>query len=397
MGASFVALLAGCTSSKDPFLTRAERPSEQCMNEVFDAGNPQAAFSDRKVMRYVVKPGDTLWGISQRFLSSPWYWKQLWYDNPQVRNPHLIYPGDVLSVVTLNGEKRITITEPNLGYHGSDTGQRTHDGRKIYKYTPHAAEYDLNAGPISIASGVIAPFLLKARIMSPQELQGLPFVFGDAGDYMTLSNEQVVYAKDLPAGVNEFFVYRPDEPFYDPNWDVHKAREHLDLDEYQDTGYLEQPIVGTEMQYIARLRVSGQDVTTGLYELTPLEVAQPMLERDVLVPATEEVRYEDYFPRIPSYQCRRGYMMSNTNTQTLQVKEFDTVVTSFGADNGAQTGDIWKIVRPGPIRNIDGQQVQIPSKDLGYLMIIKVYDHYSLGFVLDSTQNIDLTDWLVRP
>src|SRR5687768_10957329 len=60
---------------------------------------------------YVVKPGDTLWDISSVYLRDPWYWPEIWYVNPQVENPHLIYPGDVLKLVYIDGQPRLTIAE----------------------------------------------------------------------------------------------------------------------------------------------------------------------------------------------------------------------------------------------------------------------------------------------
>ncbi len=398
-GASFVALLAGCSSPKEPFRNRLERPTEQCLSGVPDA-NPgtrkverhtvpaaKRAFGDRRVLRHVVQKGDTLWSIARHFLAEPWYWKQLWYDNPQIRNPHFIYPGDVLSVVTVNGQKRITITDANPHHHGNDTGRRTADGRKIYKYRPHVSQYSLQAGPISIVTKSVAPFLLKTRIFKPEQIAALPFIFGDAGDYLTLTNQEVVYAKNLPAGVEAFDVYRVGEAFDDPNVREKGARNRRE----------KKTIAGYEMRYIAKVKVIDREDKSGLTELHPVEVVQPMQERDVLVRASAVADRADYFPRLPGSQCQRGYMLGNTSHRTLSIKEFDTVVTSFGQDNGAQVGDVWKIVRPGAVRNIDGESVQLPPKELGYLMIIRVYDHYSLGFVLDSSQNIDVNDWLVRP
>lgn len=383
-GAICTAILAGCSSPRDPFVNRMTRPAESCLSDYQDNGNPQAAFGNRQVMRYVVKKGDTLWSISKRFLVMPWYWKNLWYDNPQIRNPHLIYPGDVLSVVTLNGEKRITITEGNGMYHGTNTGRRTKDGRAIYKYTPGYREYSLNDGPITFAAGKIEPFLLHAEVMGEAEIKSLPIIFGDAGDYLTLTNQNTIYTQNPPEGVKEFNVYR-------------KGNKVIDYGaSTEDKKNRHQKILGYEMDYIGKVSNLGVDTETGLNKLEILEAAQAMKEGDVLVPvnAHEEV---DYFPRLPSPQCNRGFMIANTNTQTTMVKEFDTVITGFGRDNGAQVGDIWKIQRPGPARAVNGKHVKIPGKDIGYLMIIRVYDRYSMGFVLDSTQNIYLTDWLVRP
>lgn len=391
-GAIVTALIAGCSSPRDPFLNRMQRPSEQCLADHYEVENPQTAFGDRQVLRYVVKKGDTLWSIAKRFLVKPWYWKTLWYDNPQIRNPHLIYPGDVLSVVTLNGEKRITITEGNGMYHGTNTGRRTKDGRAIYKYKPGAREYNLNDEPITIANKIVAPFLLHTEILQPEQIKTLPTIFGNAGDYLTLSQQQEIYSKFLPEGIDttkrhsEVGIYRIGAKLVDYQQLInqHKGKN-------TNSGLL-----GYQMDYIGKAAVEGIDVSSGLYKLTPMVVAQTMQEGDVLM-AIDAHSDADYFPRLPSPQCNRGYMLTNTNTQTTMVKEFDTVITSFGRDNGAQVGDIWKIVRPGLPRVINGSPVQIPAKDLGYLMIIRVYNDFSMGFVLDSTQNIDLTDWLVRP
>ena len=136
LGIALAVVLAGCTSPRDPFLNRQERPTELCLNDGSfprQLANTDDAFQQQYPMRYVVKKGDTLWGISKRFLIQPWYWTNIWYDNPQVKNPHLIYPGDVLSVVAINGQKRVTIVEAGE-YHGVDTGRTTRDGLPIIRY-----------------------------------------------------------------------------------------------------------------------------------------------------------------------------------------------------------------------------------------------------------------------
>lgn len=381
MGLSFAAVIAGCTSSKEPFLNRAQRPEELCIGNavLVQQESPQEAFKQSQVLRYVVKRGDTLWDISQHFLIKPWYWKELWYDNPQVRNPHRIYPGDVLSVVTLNGDKRITITEANPEYHGMDTGRTTKDGRSIYKYRPGVREYAIGQEPITIANKTIAPFLLNAEVMTAEQIKRAPKVYGDAGDYLSLTNQQMIYAQDIPANYQEFKIYRAGQALQDYEAGARQTLGHL-------------------MTYLGRATVEGQDLSTGAYKLRPTEVTESIHDGDVIVPVPLQGEIEeDYFPRLPDPVCSRGFMIANTNTQTLSVKEFDIVLTGFGRDNMAKVGDIWKIVRPGPERVIDGKRVQVPAKELGYLMIIKVYDRYSLGFVLDSVQNIEITDWLVRP
>lgn len=81
--------------------------------------------------RYVVKPGDTLWGISGKYLYSPWQWNRLWGANrSEIRNPHLIYPGQVLVLRYVNGQ-------PRLGFEGSSMGS---DGIPTIKLSPRIRE-----------------------------------------------------------------------------------------------------------------------------------------------------------------------------------------------------------------------------------------------------------------
>lgn len=389
LGIALVMVLAGCSSARDPFMNQHERPTELCLNdgsfEVLE--NTDDAFAAQYPMRYVVKKGDTLWGISKRFLVLPWYWKNIWYDNPQIRNPHLIYPGDVLSVVTIDGSKRIMITESDNEYHGQYTGRKTRSGLPIVRYSPHLRTENYGDQPITIAGSVFQAFNLNTRIAKPDAIRNLPFIFGNAGDYLTLSQQQEIYAKGLSGDAEHYGVYRIGKPVIDYQVEYMKSGQQK----------RRQPeAIGYEMRYIGKVGVIGEDVASDLTKLKPLEVVEPMLEEDVLLPLDAHETPADYFPHLPSKQCSRGYIIRSTSMYPT-IKEFDTVITGFGKDNGAQVGDIWKIVREGPMRIIKGQPVQIPAKEVGFLMIYRVYDKVSLGFVLESEQGIYNTDILVRP
>ncbi|MDO4642384.1 MAG: LysM peptidoglycan-binding domain-containing protein [Cardiobacteriaceae bacterium] len=389
LGLALAVVFAGCTSPRDPFLNQQERPTELCLNDgsyIKPLANTDEAFQQQYPMRYVVKKGDTLWGISKRFLVLPWYWTNIWYDNPQIRNPHLIYPGDVLSVVSINGSKRITITESDNEYHGTNTGRTTKDGLPIVRYSPHMRVDNFGSRPVSIAADVVHAHALKTRILRPNEIQNLPFILGDAGDYLTLTEEQEIYAKGMNNAQQgqSYGIFRP---VGDPI---------VDLGKYGKGHNKKAPALGYEMRFIGEAGVIGYDVASDLTKLHIQEAVEPVHEEDVILPLNAHEDPVNYFPKIPSGQCSRGYIIRTSNIYPT-IKEFDTVITSFGKDNGAEVGDIWKIVREGPGRIIKGQPVQIPGREIGYLMIIRVYDDVSIGFVLDSTQSIYETDSLVRP
>lgn len=387
LAVALAVILVGCTSPKEPFLNRSEKPAEVCLpNGQFGVRvNPDDAFQANAPMEYVVKRGDTLWDISQRFLVLPWYWKEIWYDNPHIRNPHLIYPGDVLTIVNLNGQKRVTIGQANPEYHGNETGRYTKSGLPIHKYSLNEYNQTLFNQPISIAGSSVHSHALQNRIMKPHEIQDLPFVFGGIGDYLTLTNEQEIYAKGgLGIDAERVGIFRIGDPIFD----LQDLRNQKHNKKATPRAY--------EVRFIADAMPTGKDYQRDLLKLKPLQVLEPLHERDVVLPLNV---YEDvnYFPKMPSPQCDRGYIVDKMNKQSIDIREFDTLITSFGRDNGAEVGDIWKISRLAPHRVIGGQVVDVPPKEVGHLMIIRVYDDVSIGFVLDSTQNILKTDALVRP
>ena len=116
---------------------------------------------------YTVKKGDTLWDISARFLSKPWLWPEIWQANPQVKNPHLIYPGDVLSLVYVNGEPRVTReVGPGPQVHVSDA---------------------IDTIPLS----QIEPFLKQLTVV--QDPKSFPYVVGLEEDRLLTGAGQVVY------------------------------------------------------------------------------------------------------------------------------------------------------------------------------------------------------------
>lgn len=389
--------IAGCSSPKEPFLDKFQRPLEQCLSasefahmNADAAISNNAAFRDGHPMRYVVRKGDTLWAIAGRFLRKPWYWRQIWRANPQIKNPNLIYPGDVLKVVVIRGQKYLEISESGSPYHGNYTGRYTRHGLPIVRYTPNMTQDDLPTSPSKINASILRPFIARTRIVGVDEAAHLPFIFGDGGNYLTLSEQQFIYAQgNQGERGTQLWVYRKGKPVIDYDRDNRLTDSKLEPEKAV--------IIGQQMDYVGEVTVLSYDPLSGLTKLQPTSVVRTMQEGDVLLPADDALPPVDYFPQLPSKQCQRGYILNNTNDESLRITEFSSVVTSFGRDNGARVGDIWKIERPGKLRMIQGKPIAVPGNTVGYLMIYKVYDNVSLGLVLDSSQPIDKTDYLVHP
>ncbi len=154
--------------------------------------------------RYTVVTGDTLWDISGRFLQHPWQWPQLWHNNPQIKDPHWIYPGDTLYFSYVNGV-------PRLSYSPDGGGQGTGNEEKLEPVIRDTQ----NLEPVKmIPSDAIAQFLSSPRVVSKNELNDSPYVIGVAGDERLIAGAgDKIYARAIeqPAGLH-YTIFRKGDP-----------------------------------------------------------------------------------------------------------------------------------------------------------------------------------------
>ena len=144
--------MAAKPTYNEPVLTRIEGPVPLA------EGHPN---------EYVVKVGDTLWDIAATFLKDPWFWPEIWYVNPDIQNPHLIYPGDVLGLVYIDGQPRIT------NVRGS-----------AYRLSPQARVTPLSESVNSIPYESVAAFLSSGLILEKDQADALPYLLETRGDHL---------------------------------------------------------------------------------------------------------------------------------------------------------------------------------------------------------------------
>jgi hypothetical protein len=116
---------------------------------------------------YVVQVGDTLWDIAATFLKDPWYWPEIWYVNPDIENPHLIYPGDILGLVTIDGSTRITNVRTST-----------------YRLSPQARVTPLTESINSIPFEAISSFLSVGAVLEKDEIERLPYIVASRGEHL---------------------------------------------------------------------------------------------------------------------------------------------------------------------------------------------------------------------
>ena len=305
---------------------------------------------------YVVQVGDTLWDIAATFLRDPWYWPEIWYVNPQVENPHLIYPGDVLALVYIDGAPRVTV-----GQAGS------------FRLSPQARVTPLTEAITSVSYESISAFLSRGVVIERSEVDQLPYLLATKGDHLIASAGNTVYIRGTSAQPGERYnVVRIGDRLVDP--------ETNDVIGYQGIEVAE----GT-------MRASGDPATMAL-----TASKQEASQGDRLIPASVEVPL-NFFPKAPSSNID-GQIVSVVNGVT-QIGQYNVVVMNRGSNHGLGVGDVLTVWQRGAVvrDRVEGGNVRLPEEEAGTVMVFKTYDRISYGLVMEATQAIHTEDFVRNP
>ncbi|MFK8032390.1 MAG: LysM peptidoglycan-binding domain-containing protein [Gammaproteobacteria bacterium] len=317
---------------------------------------------------YTVVKGDTLWDISGLFLQNPWHWPEIWQVNPQIANPHLIYPGDVLSLVWVNGQPRIMIN------------QRSTDMR----LSPQVRVLPLDAAIRTIPYDAIEPFLAKPRVMSTQELAGLPYVLEMKESHIIAGSGFTVYTRNNPdAEVGDRYnVMHVGDPVYDPD-----SRQ----------------ILGYQTHHVGGGRVTQQGDPAKLFLN---ETSREVLRGDKLV-SQDITTAQDFVPSPPKY------IVDGTIIDVIEgvklIGQYQIVVINRGTKHGLEAGNVLSIFQRGDVirdrfaerslfsRTFFAPRVKLPDEQAGIMMVFRVQDGISYGIVMQATSELYVGDKVVNP
>ncbi len=279
--------------------------------------------------RYVVKKGDTLWDISAVFLKSPWLWPEIWQVNPQIRNPHLIYPGDVLELAFCDGK-------PCLKF-GSGGGRNV-------KLTP-GVRSSINEHAIPpIPLDVIRPFLSRPRVVNQDTLNLAPYVLASQDEHLIAGAENKVYVRGIDENEqrNRYMIFRSGETYRNPPLAGEKEGEIL--------GYEALYIADAEMQRFG-------DPATALITLSKREV----LVGDRFLPEEDPINKE-FIPHAPQHEVN-GTIISVIDGVS-QIGQYQIVVLNQGADSGLEAGHVLAIHESGRfVRDTVGRDQKVRTGD----------------------------------
>jgi LysM repeat protein len=359
---------AADTSADDLTATEA---AVAAMNEapVADASPVQTAQLIRPdaPMNYTVKRGDTLWDIAAVFLKDPWFWPEIWQINPQVENPHLIYPGDVLSLA--------------YGHDGSSASVRIsqYSGARLQ---PRLRSEQLDGPVDAIPFSAIAAFLSKPSVLTKDEALRAPHILGFRDHHMIGGTGHEVYVRNLNAPLNQrYSVMHIGEPIVDP--------ESKDL-------------VGYQAAYVATAVVNNPG---NVSKAILTEGAREALEGDRLILQEGDVPLT-FTPHAPASDINGQIIAVADDAE--QIGQFQVVVINRGARQGITPGAVLAIDQKGEVvhdkygkapweKNPYGDMVQLPYERAGTMIVFKVFDRVSYGLVIGARGPMQVADRVYNP
>ncbi len=323
---------------------------------------------------YIVQEGDTLWDISTVFLRDPWYWPEIWFKNPQIENPHLIYPGDMLAIIYVGGQRRVQLL--SRGQDGTVTGSA--DGLTVVKVTPRVRAQPIDASIPSIPIESIRHLLERPVVIDEETLNNSAYVLASLDDHLINSINDKLYVRklDTSSGTGRYQIYRPSRPLYDPTTDE---------------------LLGYEALYVGESKL--------LLRGDPASVRVTNSEREILrddrVMPMDNTNFErDFFPKPPSTEVS-GDIVALLDAIS-QTGLYQTIAINLGQRDGLETGNILRIRRKGEVIPDRAEpdpkfRVKLPDEEVGMAMVIRSFEKMSYALIMEANTPINVRDYVETP
>ena len=367
LAAAIVMTVAGCSSS-DEIQYAVSQDSSDYDSRSSSSGttsgptlvriNQPVPLAEGHPNEYVVQVGDTLWDIAAAFLKDPWFWPEIWYVNPEIDNPHLIYPGDVLGLVYIAGEQRVTTV-----------GRAPH-----FRMSPQARVTQLSEAVTTIPYETVAAFLTSGIVLEKGQGKRLPYVVDTRGDHLMAAagNEIYVRGLDIDEIGTQYSVVHLGDPLIDPD---------------------DNRLVGYQGIWVGEgtVRRSGDPATIWLTDTT-----QEVKIGDRLMQGAPDIPLH-FLPKAPSRKID-GRIISVVNGVT-QIGQHQVVVINRGARDGLAVGDVLTVFQTGQKvpDKVKGGRVRLPDEPAGHVMVFKVYRDIGYALVMEATQAIHIHDTIRNP
>lgn len=341
--------------------------------QVAEAGVPLSELAPNAPESHTVQRGDTLWGVSSLFLKSPWRWPELWGMNlQQIRNPHLIYPGQVLVLDKSDGRARLRLAG------GPADGQMP--GNTV-KLSPRVRSQLLDNGAIaSIPLHLIGPFLNEAVVLNDNALATAPRIVATQEGRVMVSRGETAYVRGDLAGARSFAVYRQAKPLADPD-----TREVLGF----EAGF-----VGTAD--LLRTGVEQGVPLPATFTMTSVRQEAGVGDRLAPVPPHD---LQAYVPHAPAQPL--GGRVVSIYGEALSAGQNQIVALNKGSRDGVERGHVLALWRAG-VPAVDRTQdkplaMQLPDERSGLLFVFRVFDRVSYALIVSALDPVKPGDRFSQP
>ena len=369
-------LLSGPLAAAEPTfpITQQQRSTAQ---QVAQAGIPLSELAPNAPDAYTVQSGDTLWDISKMYLKTPWRWPELWGMNlDQVRNPHLIYPGQVLVLEKVGDRARLRVAQS-----GSGAPENT------VKLSPRMRSNLLDNGALgSLPLHLIGPFLTEAVIYSDDELRRAPQVVAAQEGYVAMSQGQLAYVVGDVAPASGYRLFREPQPLYD-----------FDTKE----------LLGYESRYVGTAEFVRPGRSLGEADGKPAVVPSTVRIRSVRMEVNVGDRLAPLPPRdLDAYAPHHpGAPVAGRVLQiygdSLSAGQNQIVALNRGKRDGLERGHVLALWSRGDrrVKSVDGQRtvLQLPDERNGLLFVFNVFERTSYALILSVNVPVFAGDDFTQP
>jgi len=357
-------------------------------NQVAQSGVALSELKADAPSHYTIKRGDTLWAISGMYLKSPWRWPELWGMNlDEIKNPHLIYPGQTLYLDTSNGRARLTL----------------HDGGETptVKLSPRTRTESLPDSALpTLKNQWIEPFLSEAILVDEQSLKDAPRIVATQDERVLVTRGDRAYARSNSS----------QELIDDPHQKQKAYRVFRNATPLKDP--LTGEVLGYEAQFLGRALLARSETTQETtnkdgnrqQSIVPATIdivlaKEEMRVGDRLVPEPAQ-QLRSYVPHVPTSPVD-ARSVSIYGSAVINAAQNQVVVINRGEREGLEVGEVLAIMKAGKqlVDKTDAKltSIKLPDERNGLLLVFSTFEKLSYGLVLDITSGVQVGDHLVNP
>lgn len=308
--------------------------------------------------RYTVVEGDTLWDISTLFLTDPWRWPEIWQGNPQVDNPDLIYPGDVLVLTFIDGRPVLRALR-----------------RETVKLSPTVRSSDFRSAIPPIDPASIQAYINSPLVTDEQEMMTAGYIVDGVDNRLLMGKYDQFYARGIDdQSFDEYRVFRPGRHFIDPI-----TRESL----------------GWEAEHVGDARMLKEGDPS---RLSLLGTYSDVSIKDRLRPIEIKESLPFFYPKAPDDENIRGVIL-DLPSKLEELGALSIVAINLGEREGVVPGDVFRILSQQADKQdpVSGEAYKTPEEKIGLMMVFRTFEKVSYAIVTNSSRQVSVFDAVVSP